>query len=149
MYPSKPFSASVQLQRRMHDMGKLDGKVAVITGGATGIGRAAAKRFIEEGAFVFIFGRRQEALDAAVADLGPNARSVKGSVSDLADLDSLYAAVTAERGNLDIVFANAGAGSQLALGKITSEHIEETFDTNVKGAIFTVQKALPLMRQGA
>ena len=129
-------------------MGKLDGKVAVITGGATGIGRAAAKRFIEEGAFVFIFGRRQEALDAAVADLGPNARAVKGSVSDLADLDRLYAAVKAERGPLDIVFANAGAGSQLRLGEITAEHIDETFDTNVKGTIFTVQKALPLMRQG-
>ena len=129
-------------------MGKLEGKVAVITGGATGIGRAAAKRFIEEGAFVFIFGRRQEALDAAVADLGPNARAVKGSVSDLADLDRLYAAVKAERGTLDIVFANAGAGSPLPLGKITAEHIDETFDTNVKGTIFTVQKALPLMGQG-
>jgi NAD(P)-dependent dehydrogenase (short-subunit alcohol dehydrogenase family) len=121
-------------------MGKLDGKVAVITGGATGIGRAAAKRFIEEGAFVFIFGRRQEALDAAVAALGPNARAVKGSVSDEADLDRLYAAVRAERGTLDIVFANAGAGSQLRLGEITAEHIDETFDTNVKGTIFTVQK---------
>src|ERR1700680_2748966 len=129
-------------------MGNLEGKVAVITGGATGIGRAAAKRFIEEGALVFIFGRRQEALDAAVADLGPNARAVKGSVSDLADLDRLYAAVKAERGTLDIVFANAGVGSQLALGKITAEHIDETFDTNVKGTIFTVQKALPLMGKG-
>jgi NAD(P)-dependent dehydrogenase (short-subunit alcohol dehydrogenase family) len=86
----------------------------VITGGATGIGLAAAKRFIEEGAFVFIYGRRQEALDAAVAELGPNARAVKGSVSDEADLDRLYAAVKAERGNLDIVFANAGVGSQLS-----------------------------------
>ncbi|MGY3365605.1 NAD(P)-dependent dehydrogenase (short-subunit alcohol dehydrogenase family) [Bradyrhizobium sp. GM2.4] len=129
-------------------MGKLDGKVAVITGGATGIGRAAAKRFIEDGAFVFIFGRRQQALDAAVAALGPNARAVKGSVSDEADLDRLYAAVKAERGTLDILFANAGAGSQLALGKITAAHIDETFDTNVKGTIFTVQKALPLMRRG-
>ena len=127
---------------------KLAGKSAVITGGATGIGRAAAKRFIEDGAFVFIFGRRQEALDAAVADLGPNARAVKGSVSDLADLDRLYAAVKAERGTLDVVFANAGAGSPLALGKITAEHIDETFDTNVKGTIFTVQKALPLMGKG-
>jgi hypothetical protein len=126
-------------------MTRLKGKTAVITGGATGIGRAAAKRFIEEGAFVFIFGRREEALDAAVADLGPNARAVKGSVSDEADLDRLYAAVKSERGTLDIVFANTGSGSQLPLGKITAEHIDETFDTNVKGTIFTVQKALPLM----
>jgi NAD(P)-dependent dehydrogenase (short-subunit alcohol dehydrogenase family) len=132
----------------MHNMNRLNGKTAIITGGATGIGRAAAKRFIEEGAFVFIFGRRQEALDAALADLGPNARSVQGSVSDEADLDRLYAAVKAERGTLDIVFANAGAGSPLPLGKITAEHIDDTFDTNVKGTIFTVQKALPLMGQG-
>src|SRR5258708_3892124 len=110
-------------------VGKLEGKVAVITGGATGIGRAAAKRFIEEGAFVFIFGRRQEELDAAVAYLGPTARAVK-------------------RGTLDIVLANAGAGSPLPLGKITAKHIDETFDTNVKGTIFTVQKALPLMGTG-
>jgi len=129
-------------------MGKLEGKVAVITGGATGIGLAAAKRFIEEGAFVFIFGRRQEVLDAAVTDLGPNARAVKGSVSDPADLDRLYTAVKVERGALDVVFANAGAGSPLRLGEITAEHIDETFDTNVKGTIFTVQKALPLMGQG-
>ncbi len=130
-------------------MGKLEGKVAVITGGATGIGRAAAKRFIEEGAFVFIFGRRQEALDTAVAELGPNARAIKGSISDEADLDRLYTTVRAERGTLDIVFANAGAGSMLKLGEITADHIDEIFDTNVKGTIFTVQKALPLMGQGA
>ena len=123
-------------------MNRLNGKTAVITGGATGIGRAAAKRFIDEGAFVFIFGRRQKELDAAVAELGPNARAVKGSVSDEADLDRLYAAVKAERKTLDIVFANAGTGSPLPLGKITAEHIDETFDTNVKGTIFTVQKAL-------
>ncbi|MBB3979683.1 NAD(P)-dependent dehydrogenase (short-subunit alcohol dehydrogenase family) [Rhizobium azooxidifex] len=129
-------------------MNRLNGKTAVITGGATGIGLAAAKRFIEEGAFVFIYGRRQETLDTAVADLGPNARGLKGSVSDLADLDRLYTAVKAERGTLDIVFANAGVGSQLVLGKITGEHIDETFDTNVKGTIFTVQQALPLMGQG-
>ncbi|WAO94753.1 Hypothetical protein NCS54_01235100 [Fusarium falciforme] len=129
-------------------MTRLNGKTAVITGGATGIGLAAAKRFIEEGAFVFIFGRRQEALDAALADLGPNARAVKGSVSDLADLDRLYAAVKAERGTIDIVFANAGTGNQLPLGEITVEHCDEILDTNVKGSIFTVQKALPLMGQG-
>lgn len=129
-------------------MNRLNGKTAVITGGATGIGLAAAKRFIEEGAFVFIFGRRQEALDAALAELGTHASAVNGSVTNLADLDRLYAAVKAERGTLDIVFANAGAGSQLALGQITAEHIDETFDTNVKGTIFTVQKALPLMSAG-
>jgi NAD(P)-dependent dehydrogenase (short-subunit alcohol dehydrogenase family) len=132
----------------MHIMNRLNGKTAVITGGATGIGRAAAKRFIDEGAFVFIFGRRQKELDAAVADLGSNARVVKGSVSDLADLDRLYAAVKAERGTLDVVFANAGAGSPLPLGEITAEHLDDTFDTNVKGVLFTVQKALPLMGQG-
>ena len=129
-------------------MTRLSGRTAVITGGATGIGRAAARRFIDEGAFVFIFGRRQDALDAALAELGADARAVKGSVSDGADLDRLYAAVKAERGTLDIVFANAGTGSQLALGKITAEHIDDTFDTNVKGTIFTIQKALPLMGKG-
>jgi NAD(P)-dependent dehydrogenase (short-subunit alcohol dehydrogenase family) len=129
-------------------MGKLEGKTAVITGGATGIGLAAAKRFVEEGATVFIFGRRQDALDAAVAELGDNARAVKGSVSDEADLDRLYEMVRAERGTLDIVFANAGTGSMAKLGEITAEHIDDTFGTNVKGTIFTVQKALPLMREG-
>src|SRR5476649_1969417 len=138
------------MQGRTYGMNRLNGKTAVIEGGgATGIGRAAAKRFIEEGALVFIFGRRREALDAALAELGPNARAVKGSVSNEADLDRLYAAVKAERGTLDIVFANAGVGSQLKLGEITAEHIDETFDTNVKGTtIFTVQKALPLMGEG-
>ena len=129
-------------------MTPLNGKTAVITGGATGIGRAAAKRFIADGAVVFIFGRRQDALDAALAELGPNARAVQGSVADPADLDRLYTAVKAERGSLDIVFANAGAGTQLPLGRITAAHIDETFDTNVKGTIFTVQQALPLMRAG-
>jgi NAD(P)-dependent dehydrogenase (short-subunit alcohol dehydrogenase family) len=129
-------------------MGKLEGKVAVITGGATGIGLGAAKRFIEEGAFVFIFGRRQEPLDAALKELGPHARAVKGSVCEEADLDRLYAVVKAERGSLDIVFANAGTGAPLPLGQITVEHIDETFATNVKGTILTVQKALPLMDKG-
>src|SRR5471032_264405 len=132
----------------MHNMTRLNGKTAVITGGATGIGLASAKRFIEEGAFVFIFGRRQDALDAALTQLGPNARAVKGSVSDESELDSLYAAVKAERGTLDIVVANAGVGSILKLGEITAEQIDDTFDVNVKGTIFTVQKALPLMGSG-
>ncbi|MFC4276692.1 SDR family NAD(P)-dependent oxidoreductase [Achromobacter aloeverae] len=129
-------------------MNRLNGKTAVITGGATGIGLAAAKRFIEEGAFVFLFGRRQQALDAAVAALGANARAVQGSVSDPADLDRLYADVKAQRASLDIVFANAGTGSPLPLTQITAEHMAETFDTNVMGVVFTVQKALPLMGQG-
>src|SRR6201995_1263815 len=132
----------------MHVMTRLNGKTAVITGGATGIGRAAAKRFIEEGAFVFIFGRRQEALDAAVADLGANARAVQGSVSDLADLDRLYAAVKAERGTVDIVFANAGAGGPLPPREVDAEDLNKIFDTNGKGSIFPVQKPLPLMGEG-
>ncbi|CAM1503468.1 Fc.00g010590.m01.CDS01 [Cosmosporella sp. VM-42] len=127
---------------------RLAGKTAVITGGATGIGLASAKRFIEEGAFVFIFGRRQDVLDKAVVELGSNARAVKGSVSDLADLDKLYAAVKAERGTLDIVMANSGAGSQLKLGDITVEHCDEVLNTNIKGSVFTIQKALPLMGKG-
>src|SRR3546814_16689221 len=97
-------------------MSNLNGKTAVITGGATGIGMAAARRFIEDGAFVFIFGRRQEALDAAVAELGPNARAVRGSISDPADLERPYAEVKAERGTLDHVFHHAGTGGRLPLG---------------------------------
>lgn len=130
-------------------MRRLENKTAVVTGGGTGIGLGAAKRFVEEGAFVYIFGRRQQALDAAVKQLGPNARAVRGSVTDLADLDRLYAAVKAERGGLDIVFANAGTGALAALGAITPEQVDETFDINVKGTLFTVQKALPLLSPGA
>ena len=129
-------------------MNRLSGKTAVVTGGASGIGLAAARRFVDEGAFVFIYGRRQDALDAALKSLGPNARAVAGSVYDLADLDRLYAEVRSIRSTVDIVFANAGAGSQLPLGEITPEHVDEIFNTNVKGSIFTVQKALPLMREG-
>src|SRR6202161_743786 len=132
----------------MQNVTRLNGKTAVITGGATGIGLAAAKRFIEEGAVVFIFCGRQEALDAALTELAPNARAGKGSISDEADLDRLYAAVKAERKTLDIVFANAGVGSQLKLRESTAKTIDKNFDTNVKGTIFTVQKALPLMGKG-
>lgn len=130
-------------------MKRLEGKTAVVTGGGTGIGLATAKRFVEEGAFVYIFGRRREALDAALAQLGPNARAVSGSVSDLADLDRLFETVKAERGHFDILFANAGAGELVPLGEITPEHFEQTFDTNVKGTLLTVQKGLPLMPAGA
>ena len=129
-------------------MSRLHGKTAVITGGATGIGLGAAKRFIEEGTFVYLFGRRQAQLDAAVAELGPQACAVQGSVTEPADLDRLYAAVKAERGGLDIVFANAGTGAFASLGEITPALYDAIFDVNVKGLIFTVQKALPLMSPG-
>lgn len=130
-------------------MSRLQGKTAVVTGGGTGIGLGAAQRFIDEGAFVYIFGRRQDALDAAVAKLGSSARAVRGSVTDMSDLDRLYAAVKAERGGLDILFANAGTGLFAPLGEITPEHYDHIFDVNVKGLVFTVQKALPLMKQGS
>lgn len=129
-------------------MTRLAGKTAVITGGGSGIGLGAAQRFIEEGAFVYIFGRRQATLDAAVAQLGPQARAVQGSVTDPADLDRLYETVKAERGGLDILFANAGTGAFAPLGQITEPHYDEIFDLNVKGLVFTVQKALPLMAAG-
>ncbi|KAA0590288.1 NAD(P)-dependent dehydrogenase (short-subunit alcohol dehydrogenase family) [Azospirillum lipoferum] len=130
-------------------MSRLQGKTAVVTGGGSGIGLGAAKRFIEEGAFVYLFGRRQEALDAAVARLGASARAVRGSVTDLSDLDRLYDTVKAERGGLDILFANAGTGSFAPLGQITPEHYDQIFGVNVKGLVFTVQKALPLMKAGS
>jgi NAD(P)-dependent dehydrogenase (short-subunit alcohol dehydrogenase family) len=132
-----------------HIMSRLQGKTAVVTGGGSGIGLGAAKRFIDEGAFVYIFGRRQEALDAAVARLGSSARAVRGSVTDPSDLDRLYQAVKAERGRLDVLFANAGTGAFAPLGQITPEHYDQIFDVNVKGLVFTVQKALPLMTQGS
>jgi NAD(P)-dependent dehydrogenase (short-subunit alcohol dehydrogenase family) len=130
-------------------MRRLENKTAVITGGGSGIGLGAAKRFVDEGAFVYIFGRRQEALDAALTQLGPNARAVRGSVTDLADLDRLYETVASERGEVDILLANAGTGSFAPLGKITLEHYDQIFDLNVKGLVFTVQKALPLMPPGS
>jgi NAD(P)-dependent dehydrogenase (short-subunit alcohol dehydrogenase family) len=129
-------------------MKRLEGKTAIITGGGTGIGLASAKRFVDEGAFVYIFGRRQEQLDAALAKLGPNARAVRGSVTDAADLDRLYDTVKRERGTLDIILANAGTGELAPLGKITEGEYDRTFDINVKGLIFTVQKGLPLMKAG-
>lgn len=130
-------------------MSRLQDKTVVVTGGGTGIGLAAAKRFIEEGAFVYLFGRRQSALHSAAADLGPNARAVSGSVTDAADLDRLYETVRSERGKLDILFANAGTGSFAPLGEITPEDYDQIFDVNVKGLVFSVQKALPLMGEGA
>jgi NAD(P)-dependent dehydrogenase (short-subunit alcohol dehydrogenase family) len=128
-------------------VGKLQGKVAVITGGTTGIGFAAAKLFVEEGAYVFITGRRQRELDAAVKAIGSNVTGVQGDVAKLADLDRLYAAVKA-KGKLNIVFANAGIAEFAPLDKVTEDHFDRLFDINVKGALFTVQKALPLLKEG-
>ena len=130
-------------------MGKLDGKAAVITGGNSGIGLATAQRFVNEGAYVFITGRRQSELDAAVKQIGKNVTAVQGDVSNLADLDRLYATLKKEKGHLDIVFANAGTGEFAPLGSITEQHYDKTFDTNVKGLLFTVQKALPLLKDGS
>ena len=129
-------------------MGKLEGKVAVITGGTTGIGFAAAKLFVEEGAHVFITGRRQKELDEAVTAIGRNVTGVQGDVAKLPDLDRLYETVAAEERRIDIVFANAGLGEFAALGSVTEEHFDKLFDINVKGALFTVQKALPLLNDG-
>src|SRR5690242_5574560 len=128
---------------------KLDGKVAIITGGNSGIGLATAKRFVAEGAYVFISGRRQAELDSAVKQIGENVTAVQGDVAKLADLDRLYATVKARTGRIDILFANAGTAEFASLGEITEGHFDKIFDTNVKGLLFTVQKALPLMRAGS
>jgi NAD(P)-dependent dehydrogenase (short-subunit alcohol dehydrogenase family) len=128
---------------------KLAGKVAVVTGGSTGIGLATARRFVEEGAYVFITGRRREELDAAVRAIGSNVTAVQGDVSRLADLDRFYETVRREKGRVDVVFANAGGGEFVPLGQITEAHFDKWFGINVKGLLFTVQKALPLMPDGA
>ncbi|HEX4182221.1 MAG TPA: SDR family oxidoreductase, partial [Caulobacteraceae bacterium] len=129
-------------------MPKLEGKVAVITGGSSGIGLATAKKLVEEGAHVFITGRRQAELDAAKAAIGRNVTTVQGDVANLADLDRLYEMVKAEKAVVDIVFANAGFVEHAVIGSITEAHYDKTMDINVKGVLFTVQKALPLMTRG-
>ena len=130
-------------------MGKLEGKIAVITGANSGIGLASAKRFAREGARVFMTGRRQAELDAAVAEVGGNAHGVQSDVASLDDLDRLYRIVRDEAGRIDVLLANAGGGELMPLSDITEEHYDRTFATNVKGTLFTVQKALPLLRDGA
>jgi len=129
-------------------MSRLDNKVAVVTGGSSGIGLAAARRFIEEGAHVFIMGRRADELTKAKAAIGRNVTTVQGDVADLGDLDRLYATVKAEKGGLDIVVASAGYVERKLGEQVTPEHFDKTFGVNARGAYFTVQKAVPLMRRG-
>jgi len=129
-------------------MSKLEGKVAVITGGSSGIGLATAKKFVEEGAYVFITGRRQGELDKARVEIGKNVTAVQGDVANLADIDKLYEVVKTEKGVVDVVFANAGFVEHAVLGSISVEHYTKTFDINVRGVLFTVQNALPLMIRG-
>ncbi len=130
-------------------MGSLEGKIALITGGNSGIGLATAKAFVNEGAYVFITGRRDPELAAAVKEIGGNVSGVRGDASNLGDLDRLFVQIKREKGKLDIVFANAGTAGFASLGNITEEHFDSIFDLNVKGLLFTVQKALPLMLDGA
>ncbi|AYV71914.1 glucose 1-dehydrogenase [Bacillus sp. PK3-056] len=125
-------------------MGKFEGKIALVTGGTSGIGLATAQKFVNEGAYVYITGRRQNELDKAVNQIGKNVTGVQGDISKLEDLDKLYGIIKQEKGKLDILFANAGIGNFLPLGEITEEQVDRTFDINVKGTIFTVQKALSL-----
>jgi len=129
-------------------VGKLDGKVAVITGGTSGMALAGAKLFVDEGAHVFISGRRQEALDDAVKLIGRNVTGVQGDAADLADLDRLFDTVKREKGAIDVLWASAGTGEQRRLGEITEEHFDATFGLNARGTLFTVQKALPLFNDG-
>jgi NAD(P)-dependent dehydrogenase (short-subunit alcohol dehydrogenase family) len=130
-------------------MGKLDGKIALITGANSGIGLATAKEFVAEGAYVFITGRRQAELDAAAKQIGKNVTAVQGDVSKLADLDRLFATIKEKKGHLDIIFANAGGGSVAPLSAVTEAQFDKEFGINVKGVLFTVQKALPLLRDGS
>jgi NAD(P)-dependent dehydrogenase (short-subunit alcohol dehydrogenase family) len=129
-------------------MKKLEGKIAVITGGNSGIGLATAQRFVSDGAYVFITGRRQSELDEAVKQIGTNVSGIQGDVSNLADLDRLYSTVKTEKGRIDTLFANAGVGELVPLEAITEAHFDKTFGINVKGLLFTVQKALPLFHDG-
>src|SRR5260370_20344379 len=130
-------------------MSRIAARVALITGGSTGIGFATAKRFVDEGAHVFVTGRREAELARAVAELGSSVTGVQGDVANLGDLDRLFAQIKREKGKLDVVFANAGIAKYAALGKITEELYDSIFDINVKGLLFTVQKALPLLPDGA
>jgi len=129
-------------------MPALQGKIAVVTGGSSGIGLATAKRFVKEGAYVFITGRRQAELDKAVAEIGSNVTAVQGDVSNLDDLDRLYKEVATKKGKLDVLYANAGVVEPKPTAAVSPEHYDKTFDVNARGVFFAVQKALPLMKDG-
>jgi NAD(P)-dependent dehydrogenase (short-subunit alcohol dehydrogenase family) len=141
-----PQTPTKQEKKRMN---RLDGKVAVITGGSSGIGLATAKLFADEGAYVYITGRHQNELDQAVQQIGKHVTAVQGDVSNLADLDRLYDIVKRQHGRVDVLFANAGGGGVAPLGEISEEQFTDTFNADVKGVLFTVQKALPLLHQGS
>jgi NAD(P)-dependent dehydrogenase (short-subunit alcohol dehydrogenase family) len=142
-------SAARKSDAKENSMGKLEGKVALITGGNSGIGLATAKQFVKEGAYVYITGRRERELTAAVREIGEDVTGIQGDVSNLSDLDRLFAQIKREKVRLDIVFANAGAAKYAALGQITDDLYNQIFDINVKGVLFTVQKALSLLPDGA
>lgn len=147
---TKPVSSFCRsYQKGTVTMDRLKNKIAVITGASSGIGLATAKLFAAEGAFVFITGRRQEELDSAAAAIGPSAKGIRGDIANLTDLDRLFEQIKREKGRIDILFANAGLGEFMPLGAITEAHFDRAFDVNVKGTLFTVQKALPLMSKGS
>jgi NAD(P)-dependent dehydrogenase (short-subunit alcohol dehydrogenase family) len=129
-------------------MGKLQDKIAVVTGATSGLALASAKRFVEEGAYVFITGRRQNMLDEAVKKIGKNVTGVQGDAANLADLDRLFETVREKKGRIDVLFASAGMGEFQAIGSVTEDHFDRTFNLNVRGTLFTVQKALPLFKNG-
>jgi NAD(P)-dependent dehydrogenase (short-subunit alcohol dehydrogenase family) len=140
--------SAVQVKPNAKHAGKLEGKVALITGGNSGIGLATAKQFVNEGAYVFINGRREAELAAAKKQIGKNVTAIQGDVSNLDDLDRLFAQIRKEKGGIDIVFANAGVARYASLGTVTEDFFDSIFDINVKGVLFTVQKSLPLLRDG-
>jgi NAD(P)-dependent dehydrogenase (short-subunit alcohol dehydrogenase family) len=145
---SRSFAAGIQFESGVV-MGKLDGKVAVITGATSGMALASAKLFVDEGAYVFITGRRQDALDAAIEHVGRNVTGVQGDAANLGDLDRLFETVQADKGSIDVLYANAGTGEEAKLGEITEEQFDQAFGLNARGTLFTVQKALPLLNDGA
>lgn len=148
--PPSPFLAEggPEPNERMIAMGKLAGKIAVITAATSGMALATAKLFVEEGAYVFITGRRKDKLDEAVKAIGRNVTGVQGDAANLADLDRLYGIVKKDKGKIDVLFASAGFGELAKIGEVTEEHFDRTFDLNVRGTLFTVQKALPLFSKG-